>query len=408
MEFLRPPCSKINLMKKASLLPTWRWFGPRDSISLEEVRQSGAEGIVTALHHIPHGQIWPGGEIEKRLAELAQAGFPWSVVESVPVHESIKTRTGNFRQFLSNYQETLRHLASFGIRTVCYNFMPVLDWTRTQLDYELPDHSRALRFDQAELAVFDLHLLKREGAEKDHPPAILQKAADLFRNQAPGWLDRLQANILMGVPGEASSTLEDLRESIRIYQDIGHEGLREHLALFLEAVVPVCEELGIQMVIHPDDPPFDILGLPRIASNLEDLQLITQRVPSPCNGICFCSGSLGAGRQNDLPKILETLGDRVHFVHFRNVRKFPDGSFHETPHLSGDADLFRLMEILQKIQEKRSEPIPFRPDHGLQMLDDLGKTTFPGYSLIGRMKGLAELRGLALGISGSNRGSSAL
>ncbi len=390
-------------MNPISLLPAWRWFGPGDSISLEEIRQAGAEGIVTALHHIPHGAVWSPVEIGKRVAELGKAGFPWSVVESVPVHESIKTRTGDFRQLLANYGQTLRNLASFGIRTVCYNFMPVLDWTRTQLDYELPDHSRALRFDRTELAVFDMFILERAGAEKDYSPETIKNAASLFRNPAPGWLDRLQANILMGVPGESSATLEDLKRSIQVYQAIGPEGLLENLALFLEAVIPVCEESDIQMVIHPDDPPFDILGLPRIAGSLEELQRLIQRVPSPRNGICFCSGSLGAGSQNDLPLILETLGDRVHFVHFRNVHNLPDGSFHETAHLGGDVDLGQLMEMLLRIQERRSERIPYRPDHGLQMLDDLGKTTFPGYSLIGRMKGLAELRGISLGITASTR-----
>jgi mannonate dehydratase len=388
-------------MKDVRLLPTWRWYGPKDPISLQDVGQTQAEGIVTALHHIPHGAVWTREDIRRRKTEISKSGLSWSVVESLPVHESIKTRSGNYLEHLDNYRQSLLNLAAEEIKTVCYNFMPVLDWTRTNLSYELPDKSLALRFDMTELAVFDIHVLQRSEALQDYSEDIIRKAAQWFSNAGKMRIDTLTSSILMGIPGEESPTIAALRKDIAIYSHIGHGGLRNNLVAFLEFIMPVCEELDIQMVIHPDDPPFDILGLPRIVSNAEDLQFILEKIGSSHNGICFCSGSLGAGKANNLPQILYDIGDRVNFVHLRNISKEPDGSFNETAHLSGDVDMFTLMSILTEIQKTRNYRIPFRADHGLQILDDLHKETLPGYSMIGRLKGLAELRGLALGVSGS-------
>lgn len=386
------------MKKLPSLQQTWRWFGPQDAVSLQSVRQSGATGIVSALHHVPHGEVWPLEALQQRKEAIEAAGLEWKIVESIPVHESIKTRSGNYSGLLENYRQSLRNVAACGIHTVCYNFMPVLDWTRTQLDYPMPDGSKSLRFDITDLAVFDLHILKRKDAEADYDEAILAKAEQRFSSSSLEWLETLSNNILMGVPGEASTTTEILLKNIHAYKDIGHHGLRENLAFFLESIRETCEENNIRMTIHPDDPPFDILGLPRIASCGEDLSYIIQMVNRPFNGICFCTGSLGAGKQNNLPEMLKAVGDRVYFVHLRNVTKEPDGSFYEADHLEGDADMFAVMKELIIIQNKRSDSIPFRPDHGHQMLDDLHKQTYPGYSAIGRLRGLAELRGLALGI----------
>lgn len=381
------------------LLQSWRWYGPEDSVSLQDVKQAGAKGIVTALHGIPHGEVWPKEKILERKNIVEKAGLTWEVVESVNVHEDIKTRTGDYQGFLEKYRQTLRNLASSGIKTVCYNFMPVLDWTRTRLDFEVQDGSRALRFDWTELAAFDLFLLKRPGAEVDYDPATRKRAEERLKAMSATERDTLVENVLMGVPGEASVTMEGLAGSIRTYQEIGPAGLRENLAFFLEAIMDTCEENGIKMTIHPDDPPIPILGLPRIVGSLEDLSYILRKVDRTPNGICFCTGSLGAGKKNDLVRILKEVRRRVYFVHLRNVIKEEDNSFYEADHLGGDVDMYGVMRELILLQQERKEPIPFRPDHGHQMLDDLNKRTNPGYSAIGRLRGLAELRGLELGIS---------
>jgi mannonate dehydratase len=390
-------------MKIHPLQETWRWYGPNDTVTLSDVRQGGASGIVSAMHHIPHGELWPMKDLLERKKVIEDAGLVWSVVESIPVHEDIKTRSGRYRELLETYNQNLRNVAACGIRTVCYNFMPVLDWTRTELYHTMPDGAKALRFSWTDLAVFDVHLLKRKGAEADYTAHQLQKAESIFKKGDRLYLDTLSDNILMGVPGEASITTDALTRSIDIYKAIGAEGLRENLAFFLESIMDTCEENGIRMTIHPDDPPFDILGLPRIMSKKSDLEFILNRVNRKENGICFCTGSLGAGKHNDLPDILRAVGDRVYFVHLRNTKRETDDSFYEAAHLEGDTDMFEVMKELLNIQASRPEPIPFRPDHGHQMLDDLKKTTAPGYSAIGRLRGLAELRGLATGITATYR-----
>ncbi|MBA9077256.1 mannonate dehydratase [Rufibacter quisquiliarum] len=384
-----------------SLLQSWRWYGPQDPVSLQDIKQAGATGVVSALHHVPHGAVWPLEEIQDRKRIIEESGLQWVVVESVPVHEAIKTRTGNYEMYLENYRQSLRNLAACGLTTVCYNFMPVLDWTRTNLALELQNGAKALYFDWADLAVFDLYILKREGAEKDYAESIVQLAEERSKTYSQEQHDHLSEIIRMGVPMEGFITLEQLTQSIEIYKNIGHAGLRENLATFLESIMDVCEEAGIKMTIHPDDPPFPILGLPRIASNREDLEFIIQRVDREANGICFCTGSLGAGAHNNPVEILKAVGHRVYFAHLRNVLKDENGNFYESDHLAGDVDMYGVMKELVAINQKREQPIPFRPDHGHQMLDDLHKVTNPGYSAIGRLRGLAELRGLELGISRS-------
>jgi mannonate dehydratase len=384
-----------------SLLQSWRWYGPNDPVTLQDVKQAGASGIVSALHHIPHGAVWPLEEIQERKRIIEESGLSWVVVESVPVHETIKTRTGDYELFLENYRQSLRNLAACGLTTICYNFMPVLDWTRTNLAYELKNGAKALYFDWADLAVFDLYILKRTGAEQEYAPEVVQQAKDRFASYSPEQLEGLSEIIRMGVPMEGYITLEHLTESIGIYKEIGHAGLRENLAYFLESIMDVCEENGLKMTIHPDDPPYPILGLPRIASNKEDLLYILERVNREPNGICFCTGSLGAGGHNNPVEILQAVGHRVYFAHLRNVLKDQSGNFYESDHLAGDVDMFGVMKELVLINQKRAQPIPFRPDHGHQMLDDLHKETNPGYSAIGRLRGLAELRGLEMGIEKS-------
>ncbi|AFL84754.1 mannonate dehydratase [Belliella baltica DSM 15883] len=381
-----------------SLIQSWRWYGSNDPVSLQDIRQAGATAVVSALHHVPHGDIWELDDILERKKIIEAAGLKWLVVESVPVHEAIKTNSAEAPKFLENYKISLKNLAKAGLKIICYNFMPVLDWTRTDLNFALPNGAKALCLDWADLAYFDIYMLKREGAEADYSNqviSILNKRLDTYTPEKVAALNEI---ICMGVPTEGSVNLEQLHESLAIYENIGKDGLRKNLALFLEAIADVCESYDLKMTIHPDDPPFPILGLPRIASNHEDLKWILNAVDRPFNGICFCTGSLGAGAFNDIPKILHDLGDRVYFAHLRNVKKDHFGNFHESDHLDGDVDMFAVMKELIKFNENRIEPIPFRPDHGHQMLDDLHKVTNPGYSAIGRLKGLAELRGLEMGI----------
>lgn len=372
----------------------WRWFGPNDPVSLQDIRQAGASGVVSALHHLDHGQVWPLEEIQERKMRIEESGLEWVVVESVPVHEQIKTRADKHEQYLENYKQTLRNLAACGLSTVCYNFMPVLDWTRTKLDLVLDNGAKALYFSWVDLAVFDLFILKRADAELDYSAEIREAAQNRFQQMTTAELAELESIVLMGVPTEKGVSLEELRRSIEVYRKIGKAGLQENLFFFLNAIMPTCEETGIRMTLHPDDPPFPILGIPRIASNKEDLIQVINKVDHPANGICFCTGSLGAGISNDLVDILKAVGDRVYFAHLRNVQKDALGNFYESDHLQGDVDMYGVVEELVRLNQKADSEIFFRPDHGHQLLDDLHKKTNPGYSAIGRLKGLAELRGL--------------
>lgn len=388
-------------MSNQKLIQTWRWYGPNDPVSLQDVKQAGAKGIVTALHHIPHGEVWPLADIKERKAIIEAAGLTWSVVESVPVHEAIKTRRADADKYIENYRQSLTNLAACGITTVCYNFMPVLDWTRTQLDLEMEDGSKALYFNWTDLAIFDLYIFKREGAAADYDANILAKAEAKYATMTQEELDLLRINVLMGIPDEKEIEMEALRTSIDEYKVIGHEGLKANLACFLSSIAETCTEHGIKMTIHPDDPPYPILGLPRIASTKEDLVSILRSVDQPFNGICFCTGSLGAGVNNNLVAIFEAIKERVYFLHLRNVTKDAEGNFYEADHLGGDVNMYEVMKVVTAENAKRKLPMPFRPDHGHQMLDDLHKQTNPGYSAIGRLRGLAELRGLELGITGN-------
>lgn len=379
---------------------TWRWYGPNDPVSLVDIKQAGATGIVTALHHIPHGEIWPVADILERKSVIEEAGLVWSVVESLPVHEAIKTANQEAAYYMRNYIQSLENLAKCGIQIITYNFMPVLDWTRTQLDLLMKDGSKALYFDWIDLAVFDIHILKRVDARRDYSDEILAGVERKFASYSSSDLNALTQVVLMGIPGEKDLTLEDLNNSIAIYSDIGREGLLRNLLHFLSSIAEVCESSGIKMTIHPDDPPYAILGLPRIVSNQSDLEAILAGVNKPFNGVCFCTGSLGASQSNDVVSILDRVKDRVYFAHLRNVKKDRMGSFYEADHLDGDVNMHAIMQILAAENQKRIRPIPFRPDHGHQMLDDLNKVTNPGYSAIGRLRGLAELRGLEYGILG--------
>ena len=387
-----------NMENKKFLEQTWRWYGPNDPVSLQDVKQAGATGIVSALHHIPHGEVWPLEDIQERKKIIEEAGLSWSVVESVPVHEAIKTRSAEADQYIERYKQSLQNLAACGIKTICYNFMPVLDWTRTQLDLIMKDGSKALYFDWIDLAIFDIYILMRETAAQDYSQEIQQLAEEKYNKMSAEEKTDLQFNILMGIPGEGDITLESLQNSINIYKSIGREGLKQNLLYFLEAIADTCETNGIKMTIHPDDPPYAILGLPRVVSNEEDLVYIISEQPRDFNGICFCTGSLGAGPKNNLPQILDKVKHRVHFAHLRNVKRDAIGSFYEADHLDGDVDMYAIVKGLSEENQRRALAIPFRPDHGHQMLDDINKVTNPGYSAIGRLRGLAELRGLELGI----------
>ena len=389
------------------MIESWRWYGSLDSISLAEVAQTGARGIVTALHEIPYGEVWSCAEISKRKSQIESAGFSWNVVESLPVHERIKKGDGDRKELFSNYRQSMANLAAQGVKTICYNFMPLLDWTRTDLKAPVQRGGTCLRFEATRMAAFEIHILGRDGAENDYPQEVLTKAEDWFTHSTETDRAELLRSIMSGLPGAYDRyDIEELKSAINTYVGMRSADIRANYGRFLDEVVPTADELGIKLCVHPDDPPRDILGLPRIISNADDIAWIISACDSLANGLTLCSGSLGAGPDNDVVSIARKHADRIHFAHLRNVRKDQDGSFEEAAHLEGDTDMVALASVFLNEELRRQESgrldweIPYRPDHGHELLFDLSRDTFPGYPLTGRLRGLAELRGVFHALKG--------